>query len=292
MPLFKIDNQNALKVTPQEFNNEQELQILVDNNLETMIGVRKIESQYPIPNGRIDTLGIDDRNIPIVIEYKWAHDSGAIVQALFYLDWIKQNKRSFEMLVREKIGQKIKVDWNSPPRVIIIAKDFDLQELSAVNQIVPVVELKRYQFFGDLLTIDDATPLKVPKKVVQLQENIETEEPETPTLENTLKPLSPAIREVFGQLRDRILALGDDIREFPGQWWVDYRKSSTFVSPNIRKQKLTILIKMGDQKIDDPKSITRHINYYGRLNTSFDLNSLDQLDYAMHLIKQAYDYVP
>ena len=292
MALFKIDDGVASAVKPATFGNEGDLQKLIDDNLETITGVRKVDSQYPIPNGRIDTLGVDDRNVPVVIEYKWGHDPGAIVQALFYLDWVKQNKRTFEMLVREKLGSGAKVNWNAPPRVIIIAKDFDLKELSAVNQMVPLVELKRYDFYGELLTLEDATPVKVPKQPPTIEEKTVGGETEPPTLESVLKPASPELKNLFWELRDRILALGDDIREVPGRWWVDYRKSSTFVSPNIQKRKLVILIKMGDKRIDDPKGMTSHISYYGRLNTRFELSSSDQLDYAMHLIKQAYDFVP
>jgi len=57
----------------------------------------------PILNGRIDILGIDDRNVPSVIEYKW--DPGAIIQALLYLDCVKQKKCTFEMLVRKKLDE-------------------------------------------------------------------------------------------------------------------------------------------------------------------------------------------
>jgi len=289
MALFETRNGSALLINPVPFENEGALQKLIDDNLEIITGVRRVDSQYPIPNGRIDTLGIDDRNVPVVIEYKWGHDPGAIIQALFYLDWVKQNKRTFEMLVREKFGSETKVNWDVPPRVIVIAKDFDLKELSAVNQVVPLVELKRYNFYRNLLTVEDATPVKVPPPV---GEKAESEVAEPPTLESVLMPASPEVKDLFWKLRDRILALGDDIKEFPGRWWVDYRKSSTFVSPNIKKKKLLILIKMGEKVVDDPKGITSHVSYYGKLNTRFELTSPDELDYALQLIKQAYDYVP
>ena len=292
MALFELRNGNTFLINPVPFENEAALQKLIDDNLEAITGVRKVDSQYPIPNGRIDTLGIDDRNVPVIIEYKWGRDPGAIIQALFYLDWVKQNKRTFEMLVREKLGSEVKVSWDVPPRVIVIAKDFDLKELSAVNQVVPLVELKSYDFYGNLLTVNDATPVKVLKQPPTSGEKKKSEQIESPTLESVLKQASAEVKDLFWKLRDRILALGDDIREFPGKLWVDYRKSSTFVSPNLRKTRLVVFIKMGDKAIDDPRGLTSHISYFGKLNTRFELKSLDELDYAMHLIRQAYDYVP
>ncbi len=44
MPLFRIENQRVTKVSPTEFQNERELQSLIDNNLEDILGVRLIES--------------------------------------------------------------------------------------------------------------------------------------------------------------------------------------------------------------------------------------------------------
>lgn len=293
MALFKIMDGKASIIETSALPSEAALQKLIDENLEVITGVRRLESQYPIPNGRIDTLGIDERNVPVVIEYKHGHDVGAIVQALFYLDWIKQNRRTFEMLVREKLGSQISVNWNAPPRVIVIAQDFDLKELSAVNQMIPLVELKRHKFYsGDLLAVEDATPVRVPSPVLTAKENVQEGEIEPPTLEGLLEPTSSTVKELFWELRDRILALGDDVRESTGKGWVDYRKSSTFVSFNIQKVKLVAFIKMGDQHVDDPKGITSHVTWYGRLNTRFNISSPDEVEYAMHLVRQAYDYVP
>jgi len=71
MALFKLINGKAKKILRKEFNDERrELQPLIDNNLDTILGIRFIEKWYPIPNGEIDTLGLDDSNVPVIIEYK------------------------------------------------------------------------------------------------------------------------------------------------------------------------------------------------------------------------------
>jgi len=48
MALFKIDDGVASAVKPATFGNEGDLQKLIDDNLETITGVRKVDSQYPI----------------------------------------------------------------------------------------------------------------------------------------------------------------------------------------------------------------------------------------------------
>lgn len=292
MPLFRLESGKASVVNTTTLPNEAALQKLIDENLETITGVRILESQYPIPNGRIDTLGIDERNVPVVIEYKWGQDPGAIIQSLFYLDWLRNNRRTFEMLTREKLGSKVLVNWSAPQRVIVIAKDFDPKELSAVNQMSPVVELKKYSFYGNLLAVDDSTPIRLLKQTPTKEVPQEDFDATQPSLESVLKPALPEVKETFWKLRDMILGLGEDVREVPGKWWVDYRKSTTFVSPNIQKKRLVIYVKMGDLSINDPKGITSRVTWYGRLNTRFFLISTNDLEYAMNLIKQGYDNVP
>jgi len=296
MPLFKIEKQKVMKLPPTEFQNERELQILIDSNLEDIMGVRLVESWFNIPNGQIDALGIDEQNTPVVIEYKWKQDSGAIVQGLFYLNWVSQNKKTFELLVSEKLGKRVSIRWDSP-RLIIIAKDFTDKDIAAINQIKPAVELKKYSYYGSLINIEDLTPSKLIKgsKVIEpVGEGVGGEE-EPYTIDKLLQKASPELKEVFLTLRSKILELGDDVWEKVGGWYCDYRKSSTFASPNVQpaKNRLLVYIKMGDKEVDDPKQWTIKRDFgFGKLNTRFELSSPDQIDYAMHLIKQAYDYVP
>ena len=174
MPLFTIEGQKVAKVSPKEFQNERELQTLIDNNLEDILGVRLVESWFKIPNGEIDALGIDERNTPVVIEYKWKQDKNAIDQRLFYLNWVRESRRAFELLVKDKLGKSINVDWNSPSRLIIIARDFTPRDIAVIKQVNPTVELKKYSFYGDLINIEDLTPVKLPK----FGKSIETAEEE------------------------------------------------------------------------------------------------------------------
>ena len=294
MPLFAVKNEQVELIYSEDFTNESTLQKLFDANLEDITGVRFIESQYPIPNGRIDSLGIDEQGTPVVIEYKWGYDAGAIIQGLFYLRWVKENRRTFEMLVREKFGN-LKVNWSSARRLLIVAKQFSDKEVSAIGLMSASVELKRYSFYGNLLSVEDVTPLrplaveKVGKEPVVAKEG--------KSVDDLVKRATPALNSLFFELRNKILGLGEDVREKVGGWYCDYRKSSTFatVTPQSKNNRLLVYIKMGDKTILDSQKLTSPIppTYgYGKLNTQFEVGESSQLTYAMQLIKQAYDYVP
>jgi len=296
MPLFRIKDNKLSKVNSRDFQDEAELERLMENNLEELTGIRVLERQYPIPNGRIDTLGIDEDDVPVVIEYKWIKDSSAIIQGLFYLDWVKQNKRTIDLTVKEKFNGKVSVNWKMEPRLIIVAKSFNEKELSAINQMIPPVELKKYSFYGDLFNIEDVNVARQKRSnsVKDITGSIKGRRLKEYTLDGLLEKANPQVRELFEKLRERILAISDDVWEKVGGWYCDYRTTSTFVSPNIQKVGLKVFIKMGDKKLDDPQKLTEPVpeSYgYGKLNRVFRITSTGQLDYAMQLIKQAYDYV-
>jgi predicted transport protein len=292
MPLFKVLPDLALeKIERQEFTNEEELHRLIEKNLLYVMGIRLIATEYPIPNGRIDTLGLDEDEIPVIIEYKWKKDLSAIVQGLFYLDWVMQNKKPFESIVKDKLGKEVNVNWSTQPRLLIIAQDFDIKELSAINQMGPRVELIKYSRYEGLFNIDNVNIIKSKSVSKAEPEGIEVEKY---TVEGLLKKTIPEIRELFSTLRDRILGISDAVWEKVGAFYCDYRTTSTFTSVQVQKNKLRVLIKMGTQKVNDPQNICKPIpsTYgYGLLNTQFEISNNKEIDYAMMLIMQAYDYI-
>jgi predicted transport protein len=289
--LFDIQDQVLQKVTGKDFACEADLHRLFDSNLETILGVRFVTAEHPIPDGRIETLGLDEHNVPVVVEYKKGQDPGAIIQGLFYLNWVSGNRKAFETMVREKLGAGSKVEWSAPVRLVVIAKDFNVRDLASLSLIAASVELKRYSYYGHLLQVDDVTPLKLRPKTVSKIEAMPEAEAKEYTIEDLLKKPDPTVADLFLNLRDRILAL-PQVWEKIGSFYCDYRTASTFASPNVLKKKLAIYIKMGDRAVNDPKRITVKKDFgYGKLNTRFYLVPGDDLDYAMGLIRQAYDYV-
>lgn len=288
MALFRIQEDSLEKLPAKDFGTEAELHKLFDENLEAVFGVRFLWAEYPIPDGRIETLGLDEHNVPVVIEYKKGQDPGAIIQGLFYLNWVTTNRKAFEAIAHQKLGVPTQINWAAPARLIVVAKDFNVRELAAQAQIAPTVELKRYSLYGDLLQVDDVTPLKGKTTARDATPQAETKEH---TIEGLLRRTEPEAANFFLNLREQILAL-PQVWEKVGPNYCDYRTASTFASCNVRKNRLCIYIKMGERSIDDPNGITELKDFgFGRLNTRFYLQPGDDIGYAMRLIKQAYDYV-
>ena len=218
MPLYKIFTDKLIETVKRvQFDKEKDLQNLVETNIEKFFGLKFLETEYPIPNGRIDSLCIDEIGTPIVIEYKKKKDLSAIIQGLFYIDWLRNNRRTFEMIVREKIGNEMKVDWKTSPRLMIIAEEFDQKETSAINQINADVELIKYSFYGDLISFEQLTISKQPTSYssnsTNSKEDVKPLNDNEINLENVLYKGSDKINEILSDLRESILNINDDIDE-------------------------------------------------------------------------------
>ena len=47
---------------------EKELQTVIENNMQDFFGVTFLESEYVIDGGRMDSVGIDENNCPVIFE--------------------------------------------------------------------------------------------------------------------------------------------------------------------------------------------------------------------------------
>ena len=158
MPLFQIDaNKKTQNLKSLSFNSEKELQSLFEENLESLLGVRFVATEFTTGDrqrGRIDTLGLDEDGSPTIIEYKKSSKENVINQGLFYLDWLDDHKGDFAIVVQEVLGQSIEINWANP-RLVLIAESFSEYDKYAVNRIGANVELWVYRKYdNDLLFLD------------------------------------------------------------------------------------------------------------------------------------------
>src|SRR5688500_8101350 len=151
--LFRLNpNGRAVELPGEAVSVERSLQSLIERDSETFLGVSFLESEYvtgKTHGGRIDSLGIDEDDCPVIIEYKRATNENVINQGLFYLDWLLDHKAEFQLLVMDKLGKDRaeQIDW-SAPRLLCIAGDFTRYDKHAVQQINRNIDLMRYQMFG------------------------------------------------------------------------------------------------------------------------------------------------
>ena len=184
---------------------ERELQNIIEKNMYEFFGVRFLQSEYRIDNGRMDSIGIDENNCPVIFEYKRHSNENIINQGLFYLNWLVEHKGDFKILVTEKVGIDVAntIDW-SMPRIICIASDFNKYDEQAINQINRNISLIRYKKYGNLLLFEQintniAAPLASERR--QLDKTFSEQYESAP-----LK-----LKEIFDELQQYAFSLGGDV---------------------------------------------------------------------------------
>ncbi len=295
--LFRIDGQNVSEVPSSVVGLEKSLQTVIENNLETILGVRFLSSEHSTGRthgGRIDTLGIDENGCPVILEYKRATNENVINQGLFYLDWLLDHKADFRLLVARQLGEKeaAEIDWTSP-RLICIAADFTRYDEHAVKQISRNIDLVRYRLFGkDMLALElvnrassdepasggEAGKAK-PKAVSDKSPNLWLNEKQWP------------MRDLFETLRHTLLAQGDDVQEKMLKLYVAYRRIKNFASIVAQKKRLLLYLKLDPDTVQLERgfiSDVRNTGHWGTGHVEVALAEPGQLRKIEPLIVRAY----
>ena len=87
--LFSLTS-GVIKLESKNVTFERELQVLIEKYMPVFFGVTFLKSEFPIANGRMDSLGIDENNCPVIFEYKRSMNENVINQGLFYLECVSK----------------------------------------------------------------------------------------------------------------------------------------------------------------------------------------------------------
>jgi len=155
--LFHFEDYAVTELAVAPFTRERHLQKLIEAQMEILLGVRFLATEYATGKthrGRIDSLGLDENNCPVIVEYKRHSNENVINQGLFYLDWLLDHKAEFRWLVMEKLGKDVadNVEW-SGIRLLCIAADFTRYDQHAISQMPRNIELLRYKLFDKNLLL-------------------------------------------------------------------------------------------------------------------------------------------
>ncbi len=303
MPLYHLKQNIVLQIKPSSFKNERELQKLFETNLESLLGVRFVASEFTTGDrqrGRIDTLGLDEDGTPVIIEYKKLSKENVINQGLFYLDWLVDHKGDFALAAQDVLGKDVEIDWSSP-RLILVAESFSEYDKYAVNRIGANIQLWTYRKYGDnYLFLDsifsNTTPAELKKNKSVAAEFTEEESPEEVVIYTTddhLRDKPTELKVLFDAFRERVFALNvdGDILEKASKIYVSYKHGKNFceVAFLANSMKIWLDIPFGD--IEDPNNICRDVSkvgHHGTGHTETKLSSISEIDNVMYLVEQSY----
>lgn len=292
--LFQMKGSTARELESKTTDLEKSLQNLMESNLETLLGVRFLATEYSTGKthaGRIDSLGLDENYCPVIIEYKRSISENVINQGLFYLDWLMDHQAEFKLLVIEKYGNEDAeaIDWSSP-RLICIASDFTRYDSHAVQQMHRNIELVRYRLFDDdLLLLELANSAQGPSTPTVSTGRKGTGDK---LLAQAMRDTSPEIRELFDSLENYLMSLGDDIQRKDLKLYVVFKRLKNFVCVVIQKKKLLLLTAIDPDSIQLVDGFTRdvrNIGHWGTGDTEISLTCAADLERAKPLLLKSYE---
>ncbi|MCM8797699.1 MAG: DUF5655 domain-containing protein [Candidatus Omnitrophica bacterium] len=291
MAIFSVSNDTLKKLTIKRFRNEKELQTLFEQNTATIFGVRFLASEFETTHGgRIDTLGIDEDNAPVIIEYKESEKDNIINQGLFYLDWLVDHKGDFEMLVYNKCGQKVKVNWDEP-RLILVAQHFNEYDKYAVNRISDNIELWKYTYYENdsllveriNLTKEDKQKQRTKTKKIVFKEY---------SYDDHLRGKSSHIKNLVMKLKEKILELDSRIEEKVKKHYIAFALERNFCEIVVQAGALRVHLDIEKAKLKDPQNIVEDRSQKGHWATGDSVIKLTdeaEIPYLMGLVKQSYE---
>ena len=314
--LFKLTHGQAQELQSSASDLEKPLQTLIEANLDTLLSIRFLASEYSTGKthaGRIDSLGLDENNCPVILEYKRSVGENVINQGLYYLDWLMDHRADFKLLVLEKLGKQASetIDW-SAPRVICIAADFTKFDSHAVQQIGRTIELIRYRRFADdLLLLESASAGMDPatKRIVLKRQPSALTRPEIiaagPADGGAIKPtgpdkafmevlagLSEPMRQLLASLDDYTMSLGDDVERKELRLYLAFKRLKNFATVVIHKKNCLALYLHIDpvpalHVLPKARDVTA-IGHWGTGNLEISISTIAELDAAKPFIFGAY----
>lgn len=304
--LFRLANGQASELQGNASDLEKPLQTLIEKNLESLLGIRFLATEYSTGKthaGRIDSLGLDENDCPVILEYKRSTGENVINQGLFYLDWLMDHRGDFERLVTRQLGHEAadRIDW-SAPRLVCIAADFTKYDAHAVQQINRNIELIRYRRFGEELLLlelvnaisvgssgnTEAKGSKALKVMKDKEKIISGDKTYAEWLESTSDPL----RELLASLEDYMISLGDDVQKKELKLYAAFKRLKNFATVVLQRNRLMLYLHLNPARLDLLPAIARDVSQSGHWGTGdleLAITRADDLDLAKPLIRMAYE---
>jgi len=301
--LFRLSPEGVSELKGQSLALEKSLQTLMEHNLETLLGVRFLASEYSTGakhKGRIDTLGIDENGCPVIIEYKRATNENVINQGLFYLDWLMDHQAEFKLKVMECFGADAAsgIEWSSP-RLLCIAGDFTKYDEHAVQQINRNIELIRYRHFPDgfliLEMVNAVTAVNGAAgegKAVHAAP-VASGKGTYKTVSEYLEQAPADLKDLYHAVEDYLQALGDDVTKKVLKYYIAFKRIKNFACVEVFPQtrKLVILVKVQPTPETIVEGFTRDVRNIGHLGTGeleISIASMVDFERAKPLLDQSY----
>ncbi|NDV97131.1 hypothetical protein D0T84_19815 [Dysgonomonas sp. 521] len=299
MSIFRLVGQfDIVKELPFRF--EKDIQTLVEKNVDILLHLEFIRSEFSLNNFRIDTLAFDiETKSFVIIEYKRDKNFSVIDQGYAYLSLMLNNKADFILEFNESRQTTLKrsdVDW-SQSRVIFISPQFTNYQREAINfKDLPIElwEIKRFE--NETISFEQIQKFSAKESIKTISRSDKTveevnKEIKVYTEQDHLQKVDFETRELYENVKERLMSLADNITMQPKKQTIDFRiDNNIFCDIILQNKKLKIYVNLKSGDLQDQKKIARdvsNVGHWGNGSYEIKLTDLDDIDYIISLLKQS-----
>ncbi|MEJ6347874.1 DUF5655 domain-containing protein [Holzapfeliella sp. He02] len=302
MSLYQFKNNQLTRLKAIPFKVEKEIQRLVEENTEVLLGLTFLATEFHVEHYRLDTVAFDETtNSFVIIEYKNDTKYSVIDQRYAYLNTLLNHKADFVLLYNEVHNTHRRVDeFNfEQTKINFITKGYTNYQLDAVNNPELPIDLYQIKQFENgqiqLDYIEKTKPAKVAKSQTTLTKEqvnfTQISELKNYTEADMLKKGSDETNDLYQELKIEILDLNPNISIKAHKTYLAFLiNDKDFCDITIQKKQLKLFLNMKFGQLNDKLDYARdmrNIGKYGNGDYEVTFNNHTDLPYIIDLIKQS-----
>lgn len=296
--LIKTSKGKAERILQNEFKLEKELQKFMEDNLQELLNLELVKSEFVVEKYRIDTLGFDKENKAfVIVEYKRGTSYSVIDQGYSYLSTILNNKAELILEYNERMNKTLKrdeIDW-SQTRIIFISQGFSKFQKDSLNfKDLPIelYEIKRYM--GDIISFetvkgrDNAESINTisskSKEINQVSKEIKKY-----TLDDHYTNSNENIIELYKLFLEKIEDMIPDVEIEPKKLYIAIKSNKkNIIDFRLQKNALKMWLNAKKGTLNDSKNLSKDVSstgHWGNGDYEISISNDDELEYILSLIK-------
>lgn len=299
MALYKIDKQlDLIKENPFKF--EKDIQSLVEKNLNSLLKLDLIKSEFSLNNFRIDSLAFDTETKSfVIIEFKRDKSFSVIDQGYAYLSLMLNNKADFILEYNESQNSMLRrndVDW-SQSKVIFISSSFTNYQKEAINfKDLPIELWEIKRFTNNTVSFEQVQKSSSKESIKTISKNNETVEKVNKevivyTEQDHIQKVDQESIELYETIKERLSMLDNNITIQPKKQTIGFKiENNIFCDIVLQKNRLKVYLNLKSGELQDEKNIARdvsNIGHWGNGAYEIQITDLEEIDYIMSLFKQS-----
>lgn len=298
--LFDIKDEIVSEVKELPFKSEKELQTLCEKNLDILVNLQFVDTEFSVADFRLDTVAFDsEANAFVIIEYKNQRNVSVIDQGYTYLSNMFNHKADFVLRYNIKFQDNKDLndfDW-SQSKVIFISPNFTKYQINSINfKDLPIElwKIKKYQ--NNTVSFEQIVSANSDESIKQIAPVLNTDvkrevakETKTYSEKELVDVADDCIVDIYNELKEYILGLDDNITLKPTKLYIGFNRGRKSVfTIKLQKKSLVLWINTEPNMLDDPKKIIKdvtNIGHHGNGNSQINISSTDDIGYIEDLLK-------